>query len=212
MNVLKLEEYILSHIDPEPELLKIMTREAHLKLMRPRMLSGHIQGRFLKMIASIMNPLKVLEIGTFTGYSALCLAEGAPEDAEITTIEVDDEMEEFIMKYFLQSEHSHKLRLKIGDAKKIIPQFKSDYFDLIFIDANKRDYPTYYNLIFDKLKEGGVIIVDNTLWYGKIADDKSIKDDQTQGIFQFNEMVGKDERVEKVILPIRDGLTIIRKK
>lgn len=211
MNELKIEEYILSHIDPEPELLKRMTREANVKLLRPRMISGNIQGRLLKMLAAIIRPVNILEIGTFTGYSALCLAEGAPMNAKIVTIEIDDEMEEFCTKYFQESEYGHKIELIIGDALKLMSNFGDGSFDLIFIDANKRDYLSYYNLAIDKLRKGGVILADNTLWNGKVVEENFQNDEQTQGVIEFNNQIKVDTRIEKVILPIRDGLTIIRK-
>lgn len=212
MDDLKIEDYILSHIDQEPDLLKRMTREAHVKLLRPRMLSGNIQGRFLKIFTSLLKPENILEIGTFTGYSALCLAEGAPENSKIVTIEIDDEMEGFITKYLLASDYGHKVDLKIGDALKLIPLYKDNYFDLIFIDGNKRDYCAYYDIVFDKLKNGGIILADNTLWNGKVVDEEFKNDEQTKGVLQFNKHIQDDPRIEKVILPIRDGLTIIRKK
>lgn len=212
MDELKIEEYILSHIDPEPELLKRMTREAHVKLLRPRMISGNIQGRLLKVLTSMLMPQNVLEIGTFTGYSALCIAEGAPDTSKIVTIEIDDEMESFIRKYLQESEYGHKIELKIGDALKLMQAYENNYFDLIFIDANKRDYCDYYDVAFDKLRKGGVILADNTLWNGKVIDQKFQNDDQTKGVLKFNNQIKEDTRIEKVILPIRDGLTIIRKK
>lgn len=212
MDELKIEEYILSHIDPEPELLRRMTREAHVKLLRPRMISGNIQGRLLKVLTSMLMPENILEIGTFTGYSALCLAEGAPETSRIVTIEIDDEMEYFIRKYFQESEYGHKIELKIGDALELMEAYKDNYFDLIFIDANKRDYCAYYDIAFDKLRKGGIILADNTLWNGKVVDEKFENDDQTKGVMKFNNHIKEDIRIEKVILPIRDGLTIIRKK
>ena len=212
MDELKIEEYILSHIDPEPELLKRMTREAHVKLMRPRMISGNIQGRLLKILTSMLKPQNILEIGTFTGYSALCIAEGAPESSKVVTIEIDDEMESFIRKYLHESEYGHKIELKIGDAVKLIHSFEDNYFDLIFIDANKRDYCSYYDIAYDKLRKGGVILADNTLWNGKVIDESFQNDDQTRGVLEFNNHIKEDTRIEKVILPIRDGLTIIRKK
>ncbi|NLC49233.1 MAG: O-methyltransferase [Bacteroidales bacterium] len=212
MDELKIEEYILSHIDPEPELLKRMTREANLKLLRPRMISGNIQGRLLKVLASMLMPQNILEIGTFTGYSALCIAEGAPDNSKIVTVEIDDEMESFIRKYFQESEYGHKIELKIGDAIELMHDYEDNYFDLIFIDANKRDYCSYYNIAFDKLRKGGVILADNTLWNGKVIDPKFQNDDQTKGVLKFNSLIKEDSRIDKVILPIRDGLTIIRKK
>ena len=212
MNEYKIEEYILSHIDSEPDLLKRMTREAHVKLLRPRMISGNIQGRLLKMLTTLLKPDNILEIGTFTGYSALCLAEGAPENSKIVTIEIDDEMESFIQRYLQESEYGHKVELKIGDALQIMNSYSDNFFDLIFIDANKRDYCAYYNIAINKLKTGGVILADNTLWNGKVVEQINHDDEQTKGVFEFNNQIKEDTRIEKVILPIRDGLTIIRKK
>ena len=211
MSDLKIDEYILSHIDAEPELLKRMTREANVKLLRPRMISGNIQGRLLKMLAAIIKPKHILEIGTYTGYSALCLAEGAPNSAKIVTIEIDDEMESFITKYLHESEFGHKIELKIGDALNLMNDYADNYFDLIFIDGNKRDYLSYYKIAIEKLKKGGIMLSDNTLWNGKIVDEKFLNDEQTKGVMQFNKHIKNDKRIEKVILPIRDGLTIIRK-
>ena len=212
MNEYKIEEYILSHIDSEPDLLKRMTREAHVKLLRPRMISGNIQGRLLKMLTTLLKPDNILEIGTFTGYSALCLAEGAPENSKIVTIEIDDEMESFIQRYLQESEYGHKVELKIGDALQIMNSYSDNFFDLIFIDANKRDYCAYYNIAINKLKTGGAILADNTLWNGKVVEQINHDDEQTKGVFEFNNQIKEDTRIEKVILPIRDGLTIIRKK
>ena len=211
MRELKIDEYILSHIDAEPELLKRMTREANVKLLRPRMISGNIQGRLLKMLAAIIKPKHILEIGTYTGYSALCLAEGAPDSAKIVTLEIDDEMESFITKYLHESEFGHKIELKIGDALNLMNDYADNYFDLIFIDGNKRDYLSYYKIAIEKLKKGGIMLSDNTLWNGKIVDEKFLNDEQTKGVMQFNKHIKNDKRIEKVILPIRDGLTIIRK-
>ena len=212
MNEVKIEEYILSHIDSEPELLKRMTREAHVKLLRPRMISGNIQGRLLKILTSMLKPQNILEIGTYTGYSTICLAEGAPSTSKIVTIEIDDEMESFIKKYFQESEYGHKIDLVIGDAVELMHDFEDDFFDLIFIDGNKRDYCTYYEIAFNKLRNGGIILADNTLWNGKVVDENFRKDNQTKGVLKFNKLIKEDARIEKVILPIRDGLTIIQKK
>lgn len=212
MDELKIEEYILSHIDSEPDLLKKMTREAYVKLLRPRMISGNIQGRLLKILTSMIHPQNILEIGTYTGYSALCIAEGAPETSKIVTIEIDDEMESFIKKYFQESEYGHKIELRIGDAVKLMHTYEDCFFDLIFIDANKRDYCAYYDIAFKKLRKGGVILADNTLWNGKVIDENFQNDGQTKGVLEFNNHIKEDTRIEKVILPIRDGLTIIRKK
>lgn len=207
----EIEEYILSHIDGEGELLQQLNRDAHVNLLKPRMLSGHLQGRMLKIFCRLLQPQFILEIGTYTAYATLCLAEGAADDAEIHTIEVNDELEDFIMKYLHKTKLKDKIHLHIGDAMEIIPAIDK-MFDLVFIDANKRHYIEYYNLIFDKVRSGGLIIADNTLWDGHVLEIPKSSDKQTIGIQQFNDMVAKDDRVEKVILPVRDGLTLIWKK
>jgi len=208
---MSLEDYILSNIDEEPSLLATLDRKAHIDLLRPRMISGHLQGRILKMLVRIQQPQRILEIGTYTGYATLCLAEGLPEGGEIHTVEIDDEMEDFIRKQFDQSALKDKIHLHIGDALEVIPKLEVQ-FDLVFIDADKRDYCDYYDLVFDKVKKGGIILVDNTLWNGKVLEEPPPNDKQTIGIKRFNEMITKDKRIEKVILPLRDGLTIIYKK
>lgn len=205
------EEYILQHIDEEGDLLKNLNRDAHVNLLRPRMLSGHLQGRLLKMFCRLVQPKRILEIGTYTGYATLCLAEGAPDDAEIHTLEVNDELEDFIMKHLHKSKLEDKIHLHIGDALEIIPTL-NETFDLVFIDANKRHYCQYYDLIFDKVRPGGLVIADNTLWDGKVLETPHHTDKQTIGIQEFNNMIAKDNRIEKVILPMRDGLTLIWKK
>lgn len=207
----EIESYILSHIDKEGELLEQLNRDAHVNLLKPRMLSGHLQGKILKMFCRILQPKYILEIGTYTAYATLCLAEGAEDEAEIHTIEVNDELEDFIMKYLHETKLKEKIYLHLGDAMEIIPTIDR-VFDLVFIDANKRHYIEYYNLIFDKVRSGGLIIADNTLWDGHVLETPKPSDKQTIGIQQFNDMIAKDERVEKVILPIRDGLTLIWKK
>jgi len=206
-----IENYILSHIDDEGELLTQLNRDAHVNLLKPRMLSGHLQGCMLKMFCRMMQPQYILEIGTFTAYATLCLAEGATDNAEIHTIEVNDELEDFIMKYLHKTKLKDKIHLHIGDALEIIPKIDR-MFDIVFIDANKRHYIEYYNCVFDKVRSGGLIIADNTLWDGHVLDAPKPSDKQTIGIQQFNDMVAKDNRVEKVILPVRDGLTLIWKK
>ncbi len=206
-----IEQYILSHIDEEGELLKNLNRDAHVNLLRPRMMSGHLQGRLLKMFCRMIQPKYILEIGTYTAYATLCLAEGASDDAEIHTIEVNDELEDFILKHLHKSKLKDKIHLHIGDAIQIIPTIDC-IFDLVFIDANKRHYCEYYDLIFDKVRPGGLIIADNTLWDGKVLETPHPTDKQTIGIQAFNDMLAKDDRVENVILPIRDGLTLIWKK
>lgn len=207
----ELEDYLLAHIDPEPEMLKRLNRDTHLFHLRPRMCSGHLQGRILKMLTSMICPRRVLELGTFTGYSALCFAEGMPDDAELHTIEVDDELEEFIAERFSSSPYATRLHLHIGDALQIIPTL-GDGWDLVFIDANKRHYTNYYEMILPRVNHGGFILADNTLWDGKVLDPEANHDAQTRGILDFNDHVAHDQRVERVILPLRDGLTVIRKK
>ena len=208
----ELEEYILSHIDEEGEALARLNRETHIYHLRPRMCSGHLQGRLLKMFVRMINPQNILELGTFTGYSALCLAEGliAP-DGELHTIEIDDELEDFIRSHFEASPLADRIHLHIGDAREILPTLNKT-FDLVFMDANKREYSEYYDLVFPLLSPGGFIIADNTLWDGKVVDWGKKLDAQTEGILRFNDYIAKDNRVEKVIIPLRDGLTIIYKK
>lgn len=208
----ELEEYILSHIDDEGDALARLNRETHIYHLRPRMCSGHLQGRLLKMFVRMINPQNILELGTFTGYSALCLAEGliAP-DGELDTIEIDDELEDFIRSHFEASPLADRLHLHIGDARDILPTIDKT-FDLVFMDANKREYSEYYDLVFPRLAPGGFIIADNTLWDGKVVDWGKKLDAQTEGILKFNDYVAQDDRVEKVIIPLRDGLTIIYKK
>lgn len=208
----ELEDYILSHIDEEGEHLARLNRETHIYHLRPRMCSGHLQGRLLKMFVRMINPRNILELGTFTGYSGLCLAEGliAP-DGELHTIEIDDELEDFIRNHFEASAFADRIHLHIGDAREILPSLGKT-FDLVFMDANKREYCEYYDLVFPMLAPGGFIIADNTLWDGKVVDWGKKLDAQTEGILRFNDMVTHDDRVEKVIIPLRDGLTIIYKK
>ena len=208
----ELEEYILSHIDAEGKVLSDLNRATHLYHLRPRMCSGHLQGRMLKMFVRMIRPQRILELGTFTGYSALCLAEGLADDScEVHTIEIDDELEDFIKSHFALSPLANRITLHIGDAREVLATINGD-FDLVFIDANKREYCEYYNLVFDRVRPGGFIIADNTLWDGKVVEWGKKLDAQTAGILQFNDMGAADERVEKVIVPIRDGLTIIHKK
>lgn len=207
----EIESYILSHSDEEGSLLATLNRDANVNLLRPRMISGHLQGRILKMFCRMLQPRRVLEIGTYTGYATLCMAEALDEGAEIHTLEINDEMEDFIMKYISQSPVKDKIKLYFGDAMEIIPTM-NETFDLVFIDADKRLYTEYYNLIFDKLPSGALILADNTLWDGKVLEAPHSGDKQTVGILAFNDMVKSDSRVEKVILPLRDGLTMIWKK
>ncbi len=206
----ELEDYILSHIDKEGESLHKLDRETHLFHLRPRMCSGHLQGRLLKMIVRMIRPKNILELGTFTGYSALSMAEGMDGDGELHTVEIDDELEDFIREHLEKSPYADRIHLHIGDALEIVPQLGLT-FDLVFIDADKRRYDDYYNMVFDHVAHGGFILADNTLWDGKVVDYGKKFDAQTAGILRFNDLVAADPRVEKVILPLRDGLTIIRK-
>jgi predicted O-methyltransferase YrrM len=203
-------KYIVEHIDEEPLALAALNRKAHIDLLRPRMIAGHLQGRILKMLARMCRPQRILEIGTYTGYATLCLAEGLPEGGEIHTIEIDDEMEDFIRNQFGQSHLENRIHLHIGDALEWIPRL--GVFDMVFIDADKRNYCEYYEAVFDKVKKGGIFLADNTLWSGKVLEEPHPNDRQTFGVIRFNEMIAVDRRVEKVILPLRDGLTIIYKK
>lgn len=204
-------DYIRSHTDEEGELLSALTRDAHVNLLRPRMLSGHLQGRLLKMFCRMVRPQCVLEIGTYTGYATLCMAEALEEEAEIHTVEINDEMEDFIRKYLERSPYRDRIRLHIGDVMEVVPTL-GRMFDVVYIDADKRMYSRYYDLVFDYVPSGGIILADNTLWDGKVVADPLPADAQTCGILEFNDKVKADTRVEKVMLPLRDGLTIIRKK
>ncbi len=206
-----LESYILSHIDKEPDFLKKLNRDTYVNVLRPRMLSGHLQGRILKMFCQMIRPKKVLELGTFTGYSALCIAEGLPENGIVYTVDNNEELEEFVANYIEQSPYKNNIRQLTGDALETIKKL-DETFDLVFIDADKREYLAYYEAIFDKVVPGGFILADNTLWDGKVIEKIDPNDDQTIGIITFNDFVAQDTRVEKVIIPLRDGMTIVRKK
>ena len=206
-----LEDYILSHGDAEPEYLARINRKTHLRMINPRMLSGHLQGRMLSMLSKMIQPDCILEIGTFTGYSALCLAEGLSAKGKLHTIERDDELEDFILESFKGSDYMDKIELHIGDAITLIPQMDA-LFDLVFIDADKREYKAYYEAVLPKVRRGGIILVDNTLWDGKVLKRAESNDEQTKAIQLFNDMIAVDQKIEKLILPLRDGLTMIRKK
>ncbi len=206
-----LEEYISAHIGAESSLLRDLYRETNLRMLNPRMASGHIQGRLLKMLVTMIRPQLILEVGTFTGYATLCMAEGLPEGGIVHTVEIDDELEDFIMKGFRESPYSDRIRLHIGDALKVVPQLGLK-FDMIFLDGEKREYPDYYDVLLDYLRPGGYMIADNTLWDGHVVDSEYDSDPQTIAVRKFNDMVKADDRVEVAMIPIRDGLTIIRKK
>lgn len=205
-----LEQYILNHIDEEDELLRELERYTHLHVLRPRMLSGHIQGSLLKMLCQMIQPEKIVELGTFTGYSAICMAKGTAPETHIHTIELNDELEAIIRKFICKAGLEKRITLHIGNALDIIPKIEGP-FDLVFIDGDKRQYPQYYEAVFPRLKPGGYIIADNILWGGKVAMPGMPDDAYTKGIMDFNNIVRNDARVEKTILPIRDGLSIIKK-
>lgn len=207
----QLENYILQNIDREDPVLQELNRETHLKVIQPRMLSGHLQGLILTMLSKMITPKNILEIGTFTGYSAICLAKGLAEGGKLITIEIDDELETIAAKYFKKAGIENSVQQIIGDANNVIPTL-NEMFDLVFIDGDKRTYSNYYNLVFAKVNPGGYLIADNTLWSGKVVQPQELNDLYTKGINEFNELIQNDLRVEKVILPIRDGMTIIRKK
>lgn len=207
----ELERYILEHIEPEDPVLQDLNRETHLKVPGARMISGHLQGQVLTMISKMLGPERILEVGTFTGYSAICLARGLRENGKLITIEADDELENLAGKYFIKAGLQKKIVQLIGPALEILPSI-NESFDLVFLDADKREYSDYFTIVFDKLRPGGILIADNTLWSGKVIEAAVPGDEQTQGIKFFNELIKNEVRVEKVILPLRDGMTIIRKK
>lgn len=205
-----LSKYIIDHISPEENYLHELDRETNLKVIGSRMLSGHLQGQILSMISAMIKPRCILEIGTFTGYSALCLAKGLVEGGQLHTIEIDDELEGMAKKYFLKAGMGERIIQHIGDARQIIPTINQS-FDLVFIDADKREYCDYYNLVFDKIPVGGFLLADNILWSGKVVDSDSVDEAQTCGIIEFNDLVQNDPRVKNVILPVRDGIMLVQK-
>ena len=210
-----LEEYISNHSTPENDILASITRDTHLHVLNPHMLSGHVQGRVLSMISFMLRPKRILELGTFTGYSALCLAEGLAEGGQLVTIEHNDELEDTIRRNFAKSPLGDRIELLIGDAKELLSNIQCPIsniqYDLVFMDADKREYCAYLDLVYPLVPVGGFILADNTLWDGHIIDPAYDKDKQTLGLRAFNDQVAADERFEQVILPLRDGLTIIRK-
>lgn len=209
---MNLDEYILSHIDAEGDYLHALWRDTQLRTSYGQMASGHLQGRLLKMFVQMIQPRYVLELGTFSGYSALSMAEGLTGDAELHTFEIFDEQEDFILKWFQESPYAHRLHLHIGDALQLVPQMDVRW-DMAFIDADKRQYVDYYEMVLPLMRPGGFILVDNTLWYGHVLEAQPRESDlQTLGVKAFNDLVAADSRVEKVILPLRDGLTLIRVK
>ncbi|WP_196895629.1 O-methyltransferase [Aureivirga marina] len=207
----ELDQYVVKHTEDEPELLKELTKETWQKVLNPRMLSGHFQGRLLSMLSKLISPKRILEIGTYTGYSTLCLAEGLQENGILHTIDKNEELEDFSRNYFDKSEFKNQIKQHIGNAIEIIPTIE-DKFDLVFIDADKVNYPNYFELVIDKMNKGGVILSDNVLWSGKVVEEINKKDKDTPALLEYNKLLKEDPRIETVLMPIRDGLTISRVK
>lgn len=203
-----LQSYAERHTTAESDLLKKINRDTHANVLRPRMLSGHLQGRILAMISAMLQPGRILEIGTYTGYSALCLAEGLASDGKLITIDVNEELEDTVRAYFASSRYQQQIDYRIGNALDIIPQL-NETFDLVFIDADKASYLRYYELVLPLVRQGGMILADNVLWSGKVTMEKPDRD--TQIILDFNRAIHEDQRVENVLLPVRDGIMMIRK-
>jgi caffeoyl-CoA O-methyltransferase len=204
-----LENYVVNHSQDEPELLKELERETYKKVIHPRMLSGHLQGRVLSMFSKIMNPAAILEIGTYTGYSAICLAEGLQVNGTIDTIDINEELEELQRSFFDRSGYGKQIKQHIGNALEIIPTLNKS-FDLVFIDADKENYAAYFDLVIDKVRKGGIILSDNVLWSGQVLDPEKYNDKSTKALVAYNKKLKEDPRVETVLLPIRDGLTLSR--
>ena len=207
----KLDNYVVAHSQIEPKILQELTKETWQKVLNPRMLSGAFQGRILSMITKLIQPKSILEIGTYTGYSALCLAEGLHKDGEIITLDKNEELETLQNKYFEKSGFRNKITQHVGNAIEIIPTLDKK-FDLVFIDADKSNYINYFYLIIDKMNSGGIILSDNVLWSGKVVEELDLKDKDTKVLLEYNKLLNEDERIETVLLPIRDGLTISRVK
>ncbi len=206
-----LDQYVVSHSQDEPELLQQLSKETWQKILAPRMLSGHYQGRILAMLSKLIRPRTILEIGTYTGYSALCLAEGLDEKGLLHTIDHNEELVDFQKKYFDRSPYKDQLRQYLGNALDIVPTIKAS-FDLVFIDADKSNYSNYFNLVIDKMNKGGIILSDNVLWSGKVVETPDAKDEDTKALIIYNKLLKNDSRIETILLPIRDGLTISRVK
>ncbi|WP_316816723.1 O-methyltransferase [Pedobacter nyackensis] len=204
-----MQQLLLNYCEPEHTLLQKIDRETNLKVLMPRMLSGHYQGRVLSMLSKMISPSRILEIGTFTGYATLCLAEGLTENGIIYTLDINEELEEMVRGHFAESEYNSQIKYIIGDANETL-EVLNETFDLVFIDADKKNNGTYYDMVFDRVRPGGLIIVDNVLWSGKVLNSNPDKD--TKNITTFNDKILADSRVEKLILPVRDGLFVIRKK
>lgn len=206
-----LDNYVVAHSQQEPQILQELSKETWQKVLNPRMLSGAFQGRVLSMISKLTQPKNILEIGTYTGYSALCLAEGMAKDGSIDTIDKNEELEDLQSRYFEKSGYRNQIHQYVGNAIEIIPTLNKKY-DLVFIDADKSNYPNYFYLIIDKMNPGGVILSDNVLWSGKVVQELNPKDIDTKALLEYNQLLNTDSRVETVLLPIRDGLTISRVK
>ena len=206
----EIENYSLSHTSEENDLLKDLNRQTHVQVLQPRMLSGHLQGRILSMFSCMIRPSRVLEIGTYTGYSALCIAEGISENGKIITIDSNKELELFTRTYFSKSKFNNQIEFIVGNALNVIPQLEETW-DLVFIDADKENYLNYYELVLKNVRKGGFIIADNVLWSGKVTQEISSNDNETYGIVEFNKKVNEDSRVENVLVPVRDGLMVLRK-
>ena len=206
-----LDQYVVSHSEDEPELLQELNKETWQKILVPRMLSGHYQGRILAMLSKLVKPKSILEIGTYTGYSALCLAEGLDENGILHTIDHNEELVDFQNKYFDKSPCKSQIKQYLGNALDIIPTIKES-FDLVFIDADKSNYSNYFNLVIDKMNKGGIVLSDNVLWSGKVIETPDSKDEETIELINYNKLLKNDSRIETILLPIRDGLTISRVK
>lgn len=206
-----LNDYVEKHTENESQLLAELNRQTHLKILQPRMLSGHFQGRLLSLLSHLVQPKRILEIGTYTGYSALCLAEGLTPDGKLITIDCNYELEEFTRSYFEKAGRFGQIDFRIGDALEIIPTL-TETFDLVFIDADKTNYLNYYKLVLPLVRSGGMIVADNVLWSGKVLEPEKNKDADTQALLEFNAFVHQDDAVQEVLLPVRDGLMLIRKK
>jgi len=207
----KIDDYVVNHSQKEPEFLQQLNKETWQKVLNPRMLSGGYQGRFLSMISKLIRPKTILEIGTYTGYSALCLAEGMQKNGTLFTIDKNEELEDFAKKYFDQSAFNGQIRQLVGNALDIIPAL-NEKFDLVFIDADKSNYTTYFKMIIGKMNSGGVILSDNVLWSGKVVEEIEPNDKDTLALLEYNELLNNDDRIETILLPIRDGLSISRVK
>ncbi len=208
----ELEKYLENHSSPVNELLVELRRETYQKTTQPHMLSGDYQGQFLSIISRLIQPKTILEIGTFTGYSALCLAEGMAKDGKLITIDRNEELIYLPKKYFDQSPYADQIDFKIGNALDVLGELKDEIYDLVFIDADKSNYINYYEKVIGQVRKGGVLLVDNVLWYGKVLEEAKPNDKDTQVLKEFNDKIAKDDRVEVVILPIRDGISLIRKR